>query len=460
MEIDPEATVPTMLGSSVTGFPAEAELSTADAAGAAAASEPKAADKQDGKKDKKAGKKDKKAGKGGGKGRGKNRSPARSRPRGPKVLARSGKDRTDSAPQTSAKSLAGSVVMGPILRHNQTIYAYGNYDQYYAQRHNRFAVVDPRIEALLKARGADFFADKAVLDLGCGDGFLTFLFASLGASRVEGVDIDAALISRALKHLRRLKVEGLDALPKAPEDSISGSRFPVSCVQCHGIVPFARKPLVRGLADGPVAHPDGQNADGSEVVAGTQQSSSSKSSFPYNIEFRTENVLVSDIEDRRSQLFDVVVCLKLTKWVHLHWGDDGIKVLLHRCFRLLRPGGVLVLEAQNWTSYCSRKHLTPHARQNHSLIKFRPEEFNTYLVHVIGFEKPLTVETPLTVEGDSANGSAALERPILIFRRPSTPPAAKPKSHPGPSPPAAPLEEPDGQWPGFEAEAKRQRTSE
>jgi 7SK snRNA methylphosphate capping enzyme len=305
------------------------------------------------------------------------------------------------------------------------------------------------MEALLRARGEDFFVDKAVLDLGCGDGFITFLTASLNAHRVEGVDIDAALISRALKQLRHLKSKGYDTLPKAPEDATADSKFPMSCVLSHGIVPYICKPLIRGIG-------------ARDVESRSQSSSSSRPPFPYNMEFRTENVLVSEIEDRRNQLFDVVFCLRLTKWVHLHWGDDGMKVLLSRCFRLLRPGGVLVFEAQPWISYNSKKHLTPHARQNHGLIKFRPEEFNSYLVKVIGFEEPETL----------VGGSPPLERPLFIFRRPSSPPAAKPKTHPAPpaslgSTAGTSVERAEvgahsglEEWPSLEPEAKRQRAAE
>eukprot|EP00928_Gymnodinium_smaydae_P087874 TRINITY_DN72064_c0_g1_i1.p1 TRINITY_DN72064_c0_g1~~TRINITY_DN72064_c0_g1_i1.p1 ORF type:complete len:779 (-),score=111.99 TRINITY_DN72064_c0_g1_i1:43-2262(-) len=323
---------------------------------------------------------------------------------------------------------SSNAASGPILRHSKPIFAYGNYDPYYAKRFDRHATVDPRISAILESRGRAFFAGKSVLDLGCGSGFISFLMADAGAANVVGVDIDLALTSQALKTLRQLKKEGrtemrvsTDSVSKSNPCSEGGgeeeSRVPMSFICGNGIIPYARKPLLGASTH--EAKPDDAprpREDGSDCLR-----------FPNNIEFRTENVLISEIEEKRAVPYDVVMCLKLTKWIHLHSGDEGLKELFQKCYQMLRPGGVCVLQAQDWQSYQERKHLTAHAKQNRNSLRMRPPEFSTFLVDVVGFEDPTEVVS-----------NPPLRHPLLLFRRPLTekPPKLAPTA---PVVPVAPL---------------------
>lgn len=317
----------------------------------------------------------------GGKGRGKGQNQT-DKPRSRPHRRRKGHG------GTAAPLAAKGAVKAPMSRDKKTMFAYGNYDQHYAQRHDRNATVDPRIESLLKAKGSAFFHERSVLDLGCGDGFVSFLAANFGARSVVGVDIDAELISQALRYLRHLKKIGCESIPTASPGADKESKFPSSLVRCQGVAPFLYKPLILGksslLATGMKSTPE----------------------FPYNMEFRTENAVVSEIDERRGASYDVVLCLNLTKWTHVNFGDDGVKVLLSRCHSLLKPGGLLVLEAQPWTSYV-RKNLSQQARQTYDSIKFRPQDFNSYLTNKLGFEAP-----------EYVGRCPPLKRTLQLFRRP------------------------------------------
>lgn len=229
-------------------------------------------------------------------------------------------------------------------------YLYGNYDRYYGYR-NPKSITDPRLETF--RQHSQLFAGKDVLDVGCNTGTLTIAVArDLNAKSVTGIDIDRSLINRALHF-------------------ISVERRSVS------------------------------------VVTVAEQ----VKTYPHNVIFKHGNYIVSDekLLELEQPHFDTILCLSVTKWMQLNAGDAGLMIAFRRMFRSLRPGGSLVLEAQDWKSYKRRKKLTDKIHENFKNIKLMPSKFEeTLLGEKIGFERCYEINLKVT------NKSQGFRRPIKV----------------------------------------------
>lgn len=54
----------------------------------------------------------------------------------------------------------------------------------------------------------------------------------------------------------------------------------------------------------------------------------------------------------------MILCLNVTKWVQLNFGDDGLKWMFKKIYLQLLPGGRLLLEPQSYNTYKKKKNLT------------------------------------------------------------------------------------------------------
>jgi 7SK snRNA methylphosphate capping enzyme len=92
--------------------------------------------------------------------------------------------------------------------------------------------------------------------------------------------------------------------------------------------------------------------------------------------------------EHEKEEFDAILCLSITKWIHLNHGDNGIEFLFKRIFKQLRSGGILVLEAQAYETYKKRSKLSPQILENYRNIKLKPDKFESYLMsEKIGFSE-------------------------------------------------------------------------
>jgi len=111
-------------------------------------------------------------------------------------------------------------------------------------------------------------------------------------------------------------------------------------------------------------------------------------------------------------LYDVVMCLSVTKWIHFNWGDEGVKALFAKAFAFLRPGGVFILEPQPWKSYKAKYAWKEEWKKNYHAIELKPGLFKHHLIGEVGFESYDLLSTGL----DGSEGFKQ-KREVYAFRK-------------------------------------------
>lgn len=180
-------------------------------------------------------------------------------------------------------------------------FIYGNYDHYYGYRNKDNSNIDIRLDIFEQYK--ELFQNKDILDIGCNCGYITMSIADkFEPNSITGLDIEPNLIKMAMKTLIKQK----KSLPWENDRKTAGK-------------------------------------------------------FPYNVVFlRADYVLQDDIllEIEELQKFDVILALSITKWIHLNYGDSGLKQVFRRMYKQLKPAGILILEAQSYENYKRRKNLS------------------------------------------------------------------------------------------------------
>ncbi|KAI4347091.1 hypothetical protein L6164_007940 [Bauhinia variegata] len=263
------------------------------------------------------------------------------------------------------------------------IFPYGNYKNYYGYRVGQDLDEDPRLKVFRK----EWFEDKDCLDIGCNNGLITIQIAKKFCCRsILGVDIDSDRVQDAYWNLRKTV-----RLKSAGKASVNASKLKVA------------------------QHSYNASKDGvTTSIEETQEIPSEFSSLEKRdlfevVSFRRENFVQS--RQQPDKHYDTILCLSVTKWIHLNWGDDGLLTLFSKMWKQLKPGGILVLEPQPWKSYESNRLVSETTSVNYRNIEFRPGEFQDILLDKIGFR---TVED---ITSGLSGSKTGFNRPILVFQK-------------------------------------------
>lgn len=254
---------------------------------------------------------------------------------------------------------------------------FGNYRNYYGYRIGQDMEEDPRLKAMKK----EWFEGKDCLDIGCNSGVITIAIAQkFNCQSILGIDIDEARIQDAYWTLRKT-VRSSRAVPAGSTESKN-----VTGIESH----VAESPKKSASSDCTESNRV-QEANLFDIV------SFKKGNFIHNW------------HPGENTTYDTIICLSVSKWVQLNWGDEGLITLFSKVWRLLSPGGVFILEPQPWSSYYSNRLVSETTRTNYQEIKIRPEGFQDILLDKIGFRMVEDITS-------SASGrKPGFNRPIFAF---------------------------------------------
>ncbi|CAI9100403.1 OLC1v1037398C1 [Oldenlandia corymbosa var. corymbosa] len=229
----------------------------------------------------------------------------------------------------------------------------------------------------------EWFQGKDCLDIGCNSGVITIQIAQkFSCNSILGIDIDGDRVEDAKWTLRK----------------------------------FVRTSKKKSATDKSTAGEEGNQPDNLVTKSQSESSrcdsecsttSAGRDLFDM-VSFEKGN-FVRNWSSPANKLYHTIVCLSVTKWIHLNWGDDGLITLFSKVWKLLQPGGVFIVEPQPWTSYSKNRLVSEAATENYQNIEIGPGDFQEILLDKIGFRRVEHINPSLS------KGKAGFNRPILAF---------------------------------------------
>lgn len=279
---------------------------------------------------------------------------------------------------------------------------YGNYKGYYKRRQENDR------HGFLKE---EWFQGKACLDIGCNEGVVTAKIAELFRPRyILGIDSDRLLIDAASSRLKRLKYQANNniAVPQNTGcDDEPPKKKPALFFTPRSVTSLSKS--VSSFSN------SSRNVTSKPSVQTQLPLISQYDLFPSNLSFQQRSIFDMDISV--GSRYDTILCLSVSKWIHLYHGDDGLVRFFQIMFDLLKQGGILILEYQPWKSYEKRKNVSQESMDNFATIQILPRLFEDVLVNRIGF-------TTIERLGPPEEEARGFDRPILILRKCSDPTSA------------------------------------
>lgn len=266
-------------------------------------------------------------------------------------------------------------------RKRKEVAIFGNYRNYYGYRVGQDLEEDPR----LKVFKQEWFENRDCLDIGCNSGSITIAIAKkFGCGSILGIDIDGDRVQDACWTLRKTartanpKISGMTSKLEVMEK--------MNGVQC----------TATGLSK-------------EETTDNTSANLSPKGQNIFEIVKFQKGNFIQNWKSPDDKCYHTILCLSVSKWIHLNWGDDGLITLFSRVWKLLHPGGIFILEPQPWESYYKNRLVSEVTQSNYLDIKIYPDSFQEILLDKIGFRKVENITSSLS------GTKAGFGRPILAF---------------------------------------------
>ena len=262
-------------------------------------------------------------------------------------------------------------------------YIFGNYSNFY---YNRY--LENFKENMQNQISSIWFKDKICLDIGCNIGTLTMRLAQeYKPKMIIGIDIDYKLIKAALQNSKQFMRNSICSKfynEGGKQINIQkGTLDQFLFINNEMRINEETKNIVKQMKELPLSF----RLNLKDNTLGNYNESKINSYDDKNIFFKQQNY-VEEIftEEKDINKFDTIICLDTIKWIHLNYGDTGIKILFLNVYNQLKDGGLFLFDIADFSKY--KKYAKKHfiLKENLKKIEFYPQFFISYLQKVYNFK--------------------------------------------------------------------------